>query len=454
MKLGADRHPYKIYGAAMIATVVGLTALSIAIFQQKFTSFVPVTLQIQRAGLQLLPGSDVKVRGLVVGSVDSITSDGNGATIKLRITPSKAKLIPDNVDARLLPKTIFGEKYVDLTIPTQPSPQHIQAGDVIPEDRSTPALEINTALDDLLPLLRTVRPAELNLTLTAMATALSGRGKQLGQTMANFDAYLHQLNPHLPAMQHDFRAFADATATYEQAAPQLLQAIGNFTVSAKTLIDKQQNFAALLKDLTGASDVTKDLLDRNAQNIIQVNAVNRSTVQLMKRYSPEFPCFFAGYAGVVKNIRTTTMPAPHSHIANVWLEFVSGVPTYTRQDLPVFTDDRGPNCYGLPHPGLVPKVQFKDGTQDDPRFAGSAQPSAGTTLLSPNALTGARGAGVASPTSSPSMGDAGTAAEKPSLNNLLGPIMGMSATNVPDVADLMWGPLLRGSTVALSAVGS
>ena len=450
MKLGSDGHPYKVYGAAMIAALVGFTALSIAIFQQKFTSFVPVTLQIQRAGLQLLPGSDVKVRGLLVGSVGSISSDGNGATIKLRITPSKAKLIPDNVDARLLPKTIFGEKYVDLIIPSQASPQHIQAGDVIPEDRSQPALEINQALDDLLPMLRTVQPAELNTTLTAMATALSGRGKQLGQTMANFDAYLRQINPHLPAMQHDFRAFADVTSTYDQAAPALLQAIGNFTVSAKTLIDNRQNFTNLLADLTGASDATKDLLDRNAQNIIKVNSVNRQTVALMKRYSPEFPCFFAGFAGVVANIKSTTMPAPHQNIANVWLEFVPGVPTYTRQDLPDFTDNRGPNCYGLPHPGLVPKLQFQDGTQDDPRFAGKAQSSAGTTLLSPNALGGTNGKSVASTTSSPSMGDAGTIAEKSSLDNLLGPVMGMSATKVPDVADLLWGPLLRGATVALS----
>ena len=40
--------------------------------------------------------------------------------------------------------------------------------------------------------------------------------EMLGQTMANFDAYLRQLNPHLPAMQHDFRAFADATRTAQQ----------------------------------------------------------------------------------------------------------------------------------------------------------------------------------------------------------------------------------------------
>ena len=41
-----------------------MTALSLAVFNQIFRSVVPVTLQIERAGLQLLPGSDVKLRGI------------------------------------------------------------------------------------------------------------------------------------------------------------------------------------------------------------------------------------------------------------------------------------------------------------------------------------------------------------------------------------------------------
>jgi virulence factor Mce-like protein len=445
MQLGADRHPYKVYGAAMLAALAGFTALSIAIFQQRFTSFVPVTLQIQRAGLQLLPGSDVKVRGLVVGSVKSITSDGTGATIKLRLTPSKAKLIPDNVDARLLPKTIFGEKYVDLIIPSRPSPQHIQSGDVIPEDRSTPALEINKALDDLLPLLRTVRPAELNTTLTALATALSGRGKQFGQTMANFDAYLRQLNPHLPALQHDFSAFAQAASTYDEAAPAFVQALGNFTVSARTLVDKQTQFESFLRDLTAASDTTNDLLARNEQNIVRVNVVNKSTLLLIKRYSPEFPCFFEGFANLVKNIRTASIGA----MANVILQFTPPTKGYTAIDAPDFTDNRGPNCYGLPHPGYVPKVQFKDGTEDDPGLSAGSVPSAGHELQSPQGLR-RHGKSVAAPASSPSMGDAGTASERMAFDNLLGPVMATPAGKVPPVADLLWGPLLRGASVALS----
>src|SRR3978361_1068277 len=97
------RHPYALYGVAMLTVVTLLATFCILVFQQTFKSFTPVTMHISRAGLQLLKGSDGKLRGGIVGDVDSITSNGNGATIKLRITPKYASDIPQNVGAQLIP---------------------------------------------------------------------------------------------------------------------------------------------------------------------------------------------------------------------------------------------------------------------------------------------------------------------------------------------------------------
>src|SRR4051794_30148107 len=169
-----SRHPYKLYGAALLAVVAGLVALSVLLFDQAFTSFTVVSVHVQRAGLQLLPGSDVKVRGIIVGSVDSITSTGDGAVVTMKLKPDQAKRLPANVTVRMLPKTLFGEKYVDLVLPTQATGA-LRSGMVIPQDQTRATLEIDQALNDLLPLLRTVPPVELNHTLTALATALDGR---------------------------------------------------------------------------------------------------------------------------------------------------------------------------------------------------------------------------------------------------------------------------------------
>src|SRR5690242_10670238 len=115
------RQPYALYGVAMLAVIGLLAGICIAEFNQVWKTTVPVTLQVQRAGLQLLKGSDVKLRGVVVGDVESINSNGDGAIVKLRLDPRRVKKIPENVSARLIPKTVFGEKYVDLVMPSNPS---------------------------------------------------------------------------------------------------------------------------------------------------------------------------------------------------------------------------------------------------------------------------------------------------------------------------------------------
>src|SRR5438067_1286392 len=104
-------HPYKIYGAALLAVIAGIVTLSLLLFNEAFTPVDHVRVHVARAALQLLPGSDVKVRGIIVGSVDRITSTGDGADLELAINPSKAHLLPQNVTVRMLPKTLFGEKY-------------------------------------------------------------------------------------------------------------------------------------------------------------------------------------------------------------------------------------------------------------------------------------------------------------------------------------------------------
>ena len=48
------------------------------------------------------------------------------------------------------------------------------------------------------------------------------------------------------------------------------------------------------------------------------------------------------------------------------------------------------------------------------------------------------------------MGDARARAPSGcSFGALLGPVLGMDPMSVPDVADLLWGPMARGATVAV-----
>ena len=97
-------------------------------------------------------------------------------------------------------------------------------GSVIPASRVTTNVELQQVLATLFPLLRSIRPGDLNSTLYAIATALQGRGEQLGRTMDQLDSYLAAMNQHLPTLRKDLQLLADVSNTYALAAPDLVTA--------------------------------------------------------------------------------------------------------------------------------------------------------------------------------------------------------------------------------------
>ncbi|SES49922.1 virulence factor Mce family protein, partial [Pedococcus cremeus] len=156
-------------GVAFLLVIALLMGLSVASFRHVFTDVVMVSLRTDRIGSQLQTSSDVKLRGLVVGEVRDIRTTGKGAVLSLALKPGMVPQIPADVSARLLPKTLFGERYVDLVVAPGSRTRPIADGDVIPQDRTAVAIELERVFDDLLPLLRTVQPEKLSATLNALA---------------------------------------------------------------------------------------------------------------------------------------------------------------------------------------------------------------------------------------------------------------------------------------------
>ena len=97
--------------------MAALAWLAVQVYQEKFTDEVLVTLHADRIGNQLNDSSEVKARGVVVGDVRAVRGSGHGAAIELALQPDKVARIPKDVTALLIPKTLFGERYVQLSIP-------------------------------------------------------------------------------------------------------------------------------------------------------------------------------------------------------------------------------------------------------------------------------------------------------------------------------------------------
>lgn len=432
----------RVLGVAFIVLLCALIALSIGFYTKAFTTVVPVTLVTDRIGNQLLVGSDVKLRGIIVGEVRQVHGNGRQATVDLALQPSKTALIPANVTARLLPKTLFGERFVDLILPPDPVPKPIAAGAVIHQDRSAVTLELEKVFNDLLPLLRTLNPGKVNAMLYALATALQGRGEQLGRNLVTFDAYLKQINPEMPTIKADLTGLANLTETYADAAPNLLAILRNLSVTNATITQQQVQVRALFRSTTDFATTADAFLTLYEQRLIAVNQIGEPILALVARYSPEFPC-------LLKNL-TDFEPLLEKAFSNgrlhITLETVQQRDAYRPGlDDPAYADHRGPRCYqrytgAVQFPG--PSPEFRDGSRGSNVYTTSAPPSPLTGVPQGRALSDAL--------LSADQGPAGTADERSVVGPLLAPVMGVPSAQVPDIATLLFGPMARGTAVGLS----
>jgi virulence factor Mce-like protein len=445
---GAATIRRRALGVGFIVLIAALVALSIALYNKAFTTVVTVKLQTDKVGNQLAVLGDVKVRGLLVGEIRRITPTEHGAELELALDPAKVEQIPRNVTAQFIPKTLFGDRYVALQIPSNPAPQHLDSGDVIHQDRSNRAVELDAALEHLLPVLQAVQPEKLSSTLTAIATALDGRGKPLGETIADLGSLVGELNPHLPQLQHDVAALAELSDHYTESLPDVIDALDDLTTTTNTIAEQRANLDALYAGLTTATRNLDSFIRVNKGNLIQLADTSRSTLELLARYAPEVPCFMGQMAGLVDPANALYGAGPAPPGLNATLEVVVNRGAYhPGKDTPKFDEHRGPRCYNPadycdPFPESPPGGPLRDGTSATPAPKPSCAktPPAGTV---PSSASGP-------PVSGEGLGIANSPAEQDLLAGLLGPELGTGKDTVPGWSSLLVGPLFRGAVVKLS----
>ena len=418
---------HKILGVVFVLALLAGAWSTYAIFTKKFADYDEVTLQTSTIGLQLPSRADVKIRGVIVGEVLGFQSDADGAEVTLGIYPGQVDTIPANVTGSIVPKTLFGEKYVALEVPNDPSPDHLQAGQTI--ERTVVSTEVEEVLSDLYPLLRTVQPAEINMTLNALATALEGRGDQLGQNLETVDSYLQRINPQIPLLVEDLRMTARVSDTYAEVMPQIADILDDTVKTTGTLEDREARLHALFDDVSAFSDTATDFLDQNGDNLIRLSQVGQAQFRVFAKYAPELNCLTRG----IVNAGKLQAEAFRDFTLHIVLETLPNQPRpYDAGDQPRFGEDRGPNCLHLPSPPwsqsnpVRHQPNFDDGV-DEPTGKGISR-------VVPNQYLRT---------------SVGTTRESDLLRSLLGPVLGVSADDVPDLGLLLVGPMARGAEVSL-----
>jgi ABC-type transporter Mla subunit MlaD len=181
----------------------------------------------------VIPGEDVKIDGVKVGTVGSVTPTPQGkAAVTLRISNPGFQNFRKDASCTIKPQALIGEKYVDC-LPTQP---RVEGTPLPPSLRKIPAGR-EGAGDWLLPVQNTSSPVgvdqlndinrlpenqRLAIIVNELGATFAGRGSDL-------NAVLHRSNPALREFGHVLHILASENKVLGNLADESARALGPIT---------------------------------------------------------------------------------------------------------------------------------------------------------------------------------------------------------------------------------
>jgi phospholipid/cholesterol/gamma-HCH transport system substrate-binding protein len=131
----------------------------------------------------LTSGSDVRAAGVTLGRVTSVTlRDDNLAEVSF--TAATEVPVTTNTFATIRYLNLTGDMYLDLTQDAQGGTE-LGAGDLIPAERTRPALDLDELFNGFRPLLRGLEPGQVNELTSNIIAVFEGQSSSINALLGN-----------------------------------------------------------------------------------------------------------------------------------------------------------------------------------------------------------------------------------------------------------------------------
>lgn len=177
--------------------------------------------------------ADVRVAGVTVGKVTDISHDPNEpgmSVVTLQIGNANAVPVYSNGYAKVRPKTLLGEKYVDLTVGDRAAGEAIASGGYLPEARTAKDVEN----DEIFNAFDAKTRAQNKVVLQDLDKATQGRAGDIQALLPQLTQLVDDLSP--------------LAKVYEKDNPQVDSIFVQTNIVLKTLADEHEQLASLLRN--------------------------------------------------------------------------------------------------------------------------------------------------------------------------------------------------------------
>ncbi|TSD95088.1 MCE family protein [Skermania sp. ID1734] len=246
-----------------------------------------ITVQFDNV-LDLVPQSSVKVDGISVGKVDSISVGPSGWTANVKTEINNSVSLPANATAEVKQTNLLGEKFVSLEAPKEnPSAQRLADGAVIPLSRTRHAVEIEEIFGALSLLLNGGGVAQLQPIVTELNKAVGGREPQVRALLEQANTLISGLEEQVDSITKSLDGLDTLSTRVSQQNDQLGKLIDELPKGVGILQEQRPQLVAMLGQLDRLGKVGYDVLNNSKQNLITDLRSLRPTLQALGKAAPD-----------------------------------------------------------------------------------------------------------------------------------------------------------------------
>ncbi|ORI23943.1 mammalian cell entry protein [Rhodococcus sp. 1168] len=272
------------------ATVVALSATacsqgvySIPLPGGADTGSDPMHLTIQFEDvLDLVPQSTVKVDGVQVGRVDSITVADGEWTANVGVVVNNSVDLPANAFAAVEQTSILGEKFIQLTVPEgDADPQKLSDGDTIPLDRTRATINIEQVLGALSLLLNGGGVGQLAPIVKELNAAFAGREGTTRSLLEQANTLIGGLDEQRNDITRALDGLDVLTTEVSGQTEKIDRVLQDLPIATETLEQQRPQLTQMLSQLDRLGAVGTDVIEQSKDDLIADLRALRPTLQAL-----------------------------------------------------------------------------------------------------------------------------------------------------------------------------
>lgn len=277
----ATRRDRLVFGASAVLLAAVLVAGGALVYgslhpQRTVTAYFAETIGVY-------PGSTVRILGVPVGTVDSVTPDG--ARVRVLMTLNSGVPVPADAGAVVIAPSVVADRYIQLT-PAYTSGPELASGAVIPVTKTAVPVEVDQVYASLAKLASALGPNGANKhgALTDLiktgAANLKGNGAYLRSMITEFSELSKTLGGSAGNLFASVVYLQQFTSMLKDNNGQVKLAEQQLAEVSQFLAADRQDLATALSDLATALNQVKTfigsnraLIDSNVNNLASVTSI-------------------------------------------------------------------------------------------------------------------------------------------------------------------------------------